>query len=168
MYLIRARAAITLARDKQPKLHVAASKVCHMVAHPAWWKTNVKIQSILSKLPRYIAVVEPSTAQLLMMSNANYTFRLLLHAFIILPLRSTDRRTREDRASSREAAFLLVTFCCDRHSITKCLQQIKRFAISRPIHFLNIYTDIIKRVSTFTRKAHAAVFGASSGGEDDQ
>ncbi len=78
---------------------------------------------------------------------------LLLHAFI-------------NSASSREAgaAFLLITFCCDRHGNTKCLKQIKHFAISQLIRFLNIYT-VIKHVSTFTCEARAALFGAWTGGQ---
>ncbi len=82
--------------------------------------------------------------------------------------RSSAERRREDRASSREAgaAFLLVTFCCDRHGNTKCQKQIQRFAISQLIRFLIIHT-VIKPVSTFTREARAALFGASTGGEDD-
>ncbi len=72
-------------------------------------------------------------------------------------------RWREDCASSREAgaAFLLVMFCCDRHSNTKCQKQMKRFAISQLIRFLNIYM-IIKSVDFCT-----ALFGASTGGGDD-
>ncbi len=76
------------------------------------------------------------------------------------------RRTKENRASSCEAAFLLVTFCCDCHSNTKCLKQIQHFAISQLIRFLSIHT-VIKRVSTFTCEARAALFEASTGGEDD-
>ncbi len=53
----------------------------------------------------------------------SHSTRILLHVFIILSTRSADRRTK-DRASSREAAFLLVMFCCDRHSNTKCPEQI--------------------------------------------
>ncbi len=63
-----------LARGKQPQLRVAASKMCHIVARPAKWKTNVKIQLILSELPPYIVEAEPSSAQLLLISNANKTF----------------------------------------------------------------------------------------------
>ncbi len=80
---------------------------------------------------------------------------------------SSAERRREDRASSREAgaAFLLVMFCCDRHSGTKCLKQIKHFAIGQLIRFLVIYTVIMKHVSTFTHEARAALFGASTGRE---
>ncbi len=64
---------------------------------------------------------------------------------------------REDNASSREAAFLLVTFCCDWHGNTKCLKQtktnIKTIAISQLMRFLSMYMVINKCVSTFTHKA---------------
>ncbi len=81
--------------------------------------------------------------------------------------RSSAERRREDRAGCEAgAAFLLVMFCCDRHGNTKCQKQIKHFAISQLIHFLNVHT-VIKRISTFTCEARATLFGASTGGEDD-
>ncbi len=64
-------------------------------------------------------------------------------------------------------SVLLVTFCCDRHSNTKCLKQIKHLAISQLICFLNIYMVIIKHVNTFMHEVLAALFGARIGGEDD-
>ncbi len=92
---------------------------------------------------------------------------LWLHTFYRF-YRSSAERRREDRESLCEAGavFLLGTFCCDRHGNTKCPKQIKRFAISQRICFLNIYT-VIKRVGTFTCEACAALFGALTGGEDD-
>ncbi len=78
----------------------------------------------------------------------------------VLPAKSEGRRSREDKASSREAgpAFLLVMFSCDCHGNTKCQKQIQRFAISQLVCFLDIHMVIFKRVSTFTRKAHATLF----------
>ncbi len=43
-----------LAWVKQPTLRVAASKICHVVAHSAKWRTNVKIQLIPNKPPLYV------------------------------------------------------------------------------------------------------------------
>ncbi len=77
---------------------------------------------------------------------------------------SSPERRREDRAPSCETgAAFLVTFCCDQQGNTKCQKQIKRFAISQLIHYLNIYT-VIKPISTFTR---AALCGTLTGGEAD-
>ncbi len=38
-----------LVQGKQPKLHVAASNMCHIVDHSAKWKTNVTFAVSLSK-----------------------------------------------------------------------------------------------------------------------
>ncbi len=81
--------------------------------------------------------------------------------------RSEERRMKEDQASSRKSAFLLVTFHCDCHSNTKCLKQIKRFVISQLIRFLNIYTVIMKHFNSFTREARAALCWAWKGSGDD-
>ncbi len=119
-----------------------------MVARFDKLKTNMKMKLIQSKLPRYIVESKAffSTAADDLISKQNipinqlmrsHSMWLLLHAFIILPLRSANRM-REDRASLREAgaAFLLVTFCCDRYGNTKCQKQIKRFAIIQLVWFL--------------------------------
>ncbi len=67
---------LTLAWGKQPKLCIAASKMCHTAARSAKEKTNAKIQVIQSKLPPFIAEAENSSAQQKCQKKTKYSIQL--------------------------------------------------------------------------------------------